>query len=189
MVKCHACDGKGYFDQNEICLYCEGSGIQEMREERTMENKGLYVKYEVRKKENGELVDGCFVLRPDKDPAAVYALVEYVRYTENLELKRDVANWLKAVKGKEDVHYYEVGEGEYVIARSKEHALECMKNITDQVEKDMAEAFGEGASYEEFLDEYVRQLDDLDNFDDGIVLKAILEADQIPAYTHSAHTF
>lgn len=36
MVKCHACDGKGCFDQYEMCLYCEGSGIQEMREENTM---------------------------------------------------------------------------------------------------------------------------------------------------------
>jgi hypothetical protein len=173
MVKCHACDGKGYFDQNEICLYCEGSGIQEMREERTMENKGLYAKYDVRKVETGEEVYNCFVLRPDKDPAAVYALVEYARNTDNQELKRDIANWLKAITGKEGVHYFEIGEGEYVVAHSKEEALTYYtNNIAEQPD-----------------DVKVRQLHDFDSFDDGIVLKAILEADQIPAYTHSAHTF
>lgn len=37
MVKCHACNGKGSFDQYEMCLYCEGSGIQEIREEKNVE--------------------------------------------------------------------------------------------------------------------------------------------------------
>lgn len=32
-----------------------------------MDGKGIYAKYEVRKKETGELVDDCFVLRPERD--------------------------------------------------------------------------------------------------------------------------
>lgn len=41
MVKCHACNGRGSFDQHEMCLYCEGSGVQEMREERTMNRQAV----------------------------------------------------------------------------------------------------------------------------------------------------
>jgi len=57
-----------------------------------MENKGLYVKYEVRKKENGELVDGCFVLRPDKDRAAFAALRVYAEQTTNVKINVKIPN-------------------------------------------------------------------------------------------------
>lgn len=135
--------------------------------------KGLIVKYDVRKVDTGELVNNCFVLRPDKDPAAIDALVEYARSTDNVELKRDIVAWLKQVTGREGVHYYEIGEGEYVIARSKEEALHFYSSEI----ADVKEA------------EEVRQLHELDSFDDCIVLKHILRAKTIPAYTHSDHTF
>lgn len=57
--------------------------------------RGLYVKYEVRKKDTGELVNDCFVLRPDRDPAARYALLIYAWTTPNLLLSGDIINWLR----------------------------------------------------------------------------------------------
>ncbi|MCG5251600.1 hypothetical protein [Brevibacillus agri] len=55
-----------------------------------MENKGLYVKYDVRKVDTGELVNDCFVLRPDKDRAAFAALRAYAEQTTNDELRKDI---------------------------------------------------------------------------------------------------
>lgn len=55
---------------------------------------GLEVKYRVFKARNNEPVEGCFVLRPDKDPAARAALRAYMESTDNLVLKNDLNKWL-----------------------------------------------------------------------------------------------
>ena len=66
------------------------------------ENRGLYSKYNVTKA-NGDPLDGdCFVLRPDRDPAAWYALSAYAAYTPNYELARDIRTWLKGIGKPED---------------------------------------------------------------------------------------
>lgn len=57
---------------------------------------GLKVKYIVRKASNGELVDDCFVLRPDKDQAAIAALNAYADATENQVLAADIRKWLSS---------------------------------------------------------------------------------------------
>lgn len=44
--------------------------------------EGLKVKYNVFKVEDGGIVNNCFVLRPDKDPAAVDALRAYAASTD-----------------------------------------------------------------------------------------------------------
>lgn len=54
---------------------------------------GLYQKYRV-VKTNGELVNGCFVLRPASDPAARVALRAYADTTENSQLASDLRDWL-----------------------------------------------------------------------------------------------
>lgn len=59
-----------------------------------MNEKGLYAKYEIRKKDTGELVEGCFVLRPDRDIAALRALETYAETTENRELAFQINLWL-----------------------------------------------------------------------------------------------
>ncbi|WP_289141511.1 hypothetical protein [uncultured Brevibacillus sp.] len=138
-----------------------------------MENKGLVVKYDVRKVDTGKLVNNCFVLRPDKDPAAIDALIEYALRTENVELQQDIAVWLKQIAGKEDVNYYEVGEGEYVAARSEEEARDFYHHNIANVDED----------------DEVWLVDDLYSFVDGTVLKHILKAERIPAYTHSDHAY
>lgn len=57
-------------------------------------NKGLYVKYNVFKVADGSVVNDCFVLRPDRDPAAVAALRAYAAATENKGLAADIMRWV-----------------------------------------------------------------------------------------------
>jgi hypothetical protein len=59
-----------------------------------MNEKGLYVKYEVRKKDTDELVENCFVLRPDKDFNAIKALRTYASETSNQALSLELTYWL-----------------------------------------------------------------------------------------------
>ena len=56
--------------------------------------KGLKAKYLVFKADTGERVGNCFVLRPDKDPAAVEAIRAYARATDNETLAEDIYNWV-----------------------------------------------------------------------------------------------
>ena len=58
--------------------------------------KGLKRKYIVFKSDTGEMVENCFVLRPDKDPAAVAALRAYAGVSENETLSADIINWVGA---------------------------------------------------------------------------------------------
>lgn len=61
-----------------------------------LERAGMYGKYTVYKNKDGSLVTGCFVLRPEKDPAAVAALRAYAATTDNAELADDIINWVGA---------------------------------------------------------------------------------------------
>jgi hypothetical protein len=56
--------------------------------------KGLKAKYLVFKADTGESVDNCFILRPDKDPAAVEAIRAYASATDNETLAEDIYNWV-----------------------------------------------------------------------------------------------
>ncbi len=55
---------------------------------------GLKSKYLVFKADTGEKVENCFVLRPDKDLAAVAALRAYAEATDNETLADDIFNWV-----------------------------------------------------------------------------------------------
>lgn len=55
---------------------------------------GLKVKYRVYKARNGEPVEDCFVLRPDKDVTARHALEAYVIHCDNEQLAYDIHQWL-----------------------------------------------------------------------------------------------
>lgn len=61
---------------------------------------GLKAKYDVYKKSNGEKVEECFVLRPQKDLAAAVALRAYASCTDNKDLGEDILNWLKSMNDK-----------------------------------------------------------------------------------------
>ena len=56
--------------------------------------KGLKAKYLVFKADTGERVGNCFVLRPDKDPAALEAIRAYASATYNETLAEDIYNWV-----------------------------------------------------------------------------------------------
>lgn len=60
-----------------------------------MSDQGLYVKYIVFDAETEQQVEGfCFVLRPEKDPAARSALRAYATTTTNRALRHDLEDWL-----------------------------------------------------------------------------------------------
>lgn len=59
---------------------------------------GLCCKYNVSKIEDGSPVYNCFVLRPEKDPAAVIALKAYAGATQNQILSRDIYNWMTKIE-------------------------------------------------------------------------------------------
>ncbi|MFV0353478.1 MAG: hypothetical protein ACK5JF_14425 [Oscillospiraceae bacterium] len=59
-----------------------------------MPNDGLKLKYTVSKIEDGSIVENCFVLRPDKDPAAKAAMYAYAIATTNKVLSEDIKKWM-----------------------------------------------------------------------------------------------
>lgn len=61
--------------------------------------EGLKRKYVVLKSDTGECVENCFVLRPDKDPAAKAALMAYAAATKNEILAEDIMSWLSSMYG------------------------------------------------------------------------------------------
>lgn len=66
-----------------------------------MDEKGLYPKYEIRKRATGEIVDGeCFVLRVDRDPAALVAMAAYAVVTDNKTLAHDIKHWVADILGR-----------------------------------------------------------------------------------------
>ena len=67
---------------------------QQEQERKAATGEGLRCKYIVRKADTGEGVDGCFVLRPDRDRAAVAALRAYASATDNDVLATDILNWV-----------------------------------------------------------------------------------------------
>ena len=92
--------------------------------------KGLKAKYLVFKADTGERVGNCFVLCPDKDPAAVEALRAYASATGNETLAEDIYNWVgKGEPVQEwvsvDDRLPEIPEG---CAESPEPVLYMMKN-------------------------------------------------------------
>lgn len=58
----------------------------------THHERGLYQKYVVTK--DGQPVEECFVLRPDRDRAARVALEAYAHATDNQNLRDDLLFWL-----------------------------------------------------------------------------------------------
>ena len=68
--------------------------IRRAAPENKPDNAGLHVKYDVRKVSDGSVVNNCFVLRPDRDPAAIAALRAYADATPNKTLAEDIYKWV-----------------------------------------------------------------------------------------------
>lgn len=58
------------------------------------EHSGLYEKYVVIKKVDGTTITDCFILVPEKDPAAVVAMQAYAAATDNKRLADDLYKWV-----------------------------------------------------------------------------------------------
>ncbi len=58
------------------------------------DQKGLYDKYVVIKVVDGTVIENCFILKPDSDPAAVKALQAYAAATDNKVLAADLFAWV-----------------------------------------------------------------------------------------------
>lgn len=67
-----------------------------------MRVKGLHQKYIVVKKEDGSIVNDCFVLLPNNDPADLAALATYAEMTKNNVLAADLRNWIFRISQKND---------------------------------------------------------------------------------------
>ena len=58
------------------------------------DTKGLYTKYIITKADGTPVNDRCFILKPDKDPAAVAALHAYAAATDDEQLRNDLYAWI-----------------------------------------------------------------------------------------------
>lgn len=59
-----------------------------------MGDVGLYAKYIITKEDGTPVNDRCFVLKPDKDPAAAKALQTYAAETDDEQLRDDLYAWV-----------------------------------------------------------------------------------------------
>lgn len=55
--------------------------------------KGLFGKYIVRKRSDNSIVTNCFVLRPDRDDAAIAAMLAYADATSDEQLAQELRKW------------------------------------------------------------------------------------------------
>ena len=81
-------------EQRKMVEFTISALRQQEQERKTTTSEGLRCKYIVRKADTLEGVDGCFVLRPDRDRAAVAALRAYAAATDNDDLATDILNWV-----------------------------------------------------------------------------------------------
>lgn len=58
------------------------------------DTKGLYGKYIITRSDGTPVNGRCFILRPDKDPAAVTALQAYAAATDDEQLRDDLYAWV-----------------------------------------------------------------------------------------------
>lgn len=110
----------GYPIEDAVLLVNDFHGVYFKSDKLINKDAGLTVKYEVRKKEDGSLVEGCFVLRPDKDPAAIEALRAYAAATPNKELSKDIDNWIAFIKNENNEIIDEEKHSNFYASRFKD---------------------------------------------------------------------
>lgn len=88
---------------------------------------GIYNKYTVIDNKTGQPVDGAvFVLKPDKDPAALKSLETYASATDNTKLSEDIMMWIDQIQGDTQTVSFEV-KGDLVISPANIVPFERMK--------------------------------------------------------------
>lgn len=81
------------------------------------EETGLVKKYIVIKGKDNSIVDNCFVLRPDRDMAALEALRTYAKVTKNKALANDLEAWIYKITG--DVNFCDTCDQEFATCEAK----------------------------------------------------------------------
>lgn len=74
------------------------SNYEKENEQEQDKQEGLKIKYNVTKVSDGSPVYDCFVLRPDRDPAAIAAIYAYAEATTNKTLAEDLRRWMEELK-------------------------------------------------------------------------------------------
>lgn len=93
--KCVAC-GEEFLEDGpcigRLCYGCiEKAVIHITKNSKDDSDRGLYEKYRIKRTDGKPLKPGFrFVLSPENDPAALYALRSYANFTRNMELKKDL---------------------------------------------------------------------------------------------------
>ena len=101
------------------------AGWRKGRTSMAAEQKGLYDKYMVIKVVDGTVIENCFILRPDKDPAAVKALQAYAAATENKALANDIYAWVGKPMLK-PLKFEWIADGPVYIEYAKNEKIECV---------------------------------------------------------------
>lgn len=109
---------------------------------------GLKIKYVVVKAGTGELVENCFVLRPDKDPAARHALEAYAQATDNQVLASDITDWI-GDSGKVIVLPCKVGDTVWQVHPSYRGARQVTYHSVSGIVEDLEKGWGIGNTIEE----------------------------------------
>lgn len=86
-------------DKNKQFLPSVSTHEKEKENEQERDKQeGLKIKYNVTKVSDGSPVYDCFVLRPDRDPAAIAAIYAYAEATPNKTLAEDLRRWMEELK-------------------------------------------------------------------------------------------
>lgn len=93
------------------------------------EYDGLKRKYVVLKSDSGEPVEDCFVLRPDKDKAAIVALLAYAGATDNQVLAKDIRAWISAIPAEEATQKNGVQHGKWIQKGRKIYCSKCNRGV------------------------------------------------------------
>lgn len=145
------------------------------------DNQGLVVKYDVRKVDSGELVQNCFVLRPEKDWAAVRALRKYADATKNERLAKEITDWLNLIvmKKTKDLKAFAIGPDRFdvIVGYDRQSVIDWYKQKRGISEQDWADYHVE--DYD--MDEHRRvDNEDGDGHDIITLRDFVVDVDQFP---------
>ena len=92
--KCQKCGATSEVEETPALAIADWNRRFMPPREKTDVKDDLKTKFIVYRAYTGERVNDCFVLRPEKDPAAVAAIRAYANATDNNVLRHDLLMWI-----------------------------------------------------------------------------------------------
>lgn len=114
--------------------------------------KGLYGKYIVRKRSDNSIVTNCFVLRPDRDDAAIAAMLAYANSTDDELLAQELREWAEYEQGVKPP----VTNADRIRAMSDEELARELALIAEWDRKQLQKAKS-GPGLVEFMEHWLQQ--------------------------------